>query len=225
MEIRFDGCRDSTFEGDFRKALLRPSSVFAINQHVHSIASVGDTVYVAGTTSSLGQELWRLENDQAFPVDVIAGSLSSNPRELLNVNGVLFFFTSDASGSVLRSLNSGVVSARSPTLSSATHLTNAGGTVYFSGPNGELWRVTGNNNADRVTGPTVPTGISQLTSVSTSVFFRGTRSGTTRLWSYNGTSFQEFANAVEPQNLTNLNGQLLFTTRLDATNAYNASLV
>src|SRR5439155_7107871 len=60
---------------------------------------VGDRLWFVTNTGTQGTELWKLESTTFTTFDVLAGSSSSNPADLVDVNGALYFTaTTGASG-------------------------------------------------------------------------------------------------------------------------------
>jgi len=63
---------------------------------------VGDTVYVNATTSQTGAELFRVQGSSlALAADILSGSGSSNPRNLVAAGDRAFFIATDSTGDAL----------------------------------------------------------------------------------------------------------------------------
>ena len=62
----------------------------------------GGTVYFSATTPTTGNELFRIAGSSAaLADDIVSGINSSNPRNLINANGRLFFIATDSAGDSL----------------------------------------------------------------------------------------------------------------------------
>ena len=177
-------------------AIFTGQATFPLGSFPQNFTQVGSLLYFTATDSTPGTatgiELWKSDGTTAGTVvarDIVLGSGSSNPANLTNVNGVLFFTASTstngtelwrsdaAQGAVLvRDIN---VFFGGTASSTPANLTNVNGVLYFTaddGTNGvELWRSD------------------------------GTSGGTVRVETVNRPA------SWSPQNLTNVNGTLYFT--------------
>lgn len=196
--------------------------------------------------ADVNRELWKSDGTAAGTVrvkELIASATEgSNPDQLLNVNGVLFFtalaesggnglgselWRSDgtAAGTVLvKDIRPGLFS------SGIDNMTNVNGTLFFTANDGsggtELWRSDGTAagtvrmaNIKPGSGSSAP---SDLTNVNGTLFF-GADDGTGKeLWK-SGTAVgttqlvRDLAtspNGITPQELVNVNGTLYFTSGL-----------
>ncbi len=168
---------------------------------------MGGTLFFSANDGTNGVELWKSDGTAAGTVLVknINSYSDSNPENLTNVNGTLFFTVKDgaaygrelwksdgtAAGTVL------VKDIRAGTNDSdASHITNVNGTLFFSandGTNGvELWKSDG-TAAGTVIVKDIYAGSnggnpSELTNVNDTLFFRA-NDGTNgiELWKSDGT--------------------------------------
>lgn len=115
---------------------------------------VGDTLYFTANDGVHGVELWKSNGTEAGTVlvqDILAGSATSSPEWLTNVNGTLYFTANDGvhgielwkSGVEGTALIDIVPDAGFMPL---TNLVSSGGTLFFHGWSGELWSSNGTLN-------------------------------------------------------------------------------
>ncbi|NOS68464.1 MAG: hypothetical protein HOP33_00850, partial [Verrucomicrobia bacterium] len=219
---------------------------FPLGSFPQNFTQVGSLLYFTATDSTpgtaIGTELWKSDGTTAGTVvarDIVLGSGSSNPSNLTNVNGVLFFtantstngtelWRSDAvQGAVLvRDINTFFGGTASST---PANLANVNGVLYFTaddGTNGiELWRSDG-TSVGTVRVETVNRLASflpqNLTNVNGTLYFTAADNPAngTELWKSNGTAagtlmvrnINGFLNgSSSPTNLTNVNGIVYFT--------------
>jgi len=201
-------------------------------------------------STTYGYELWKSDGTSAGTVlvkDIRPGSSPSEPKNLTNVNGTLFFTATDgtngrelwksngtSSGTVIVSdIRSGGPSSDS----NPTFLTNVNGTLYFvanDGANGiELWKSDGSASGTvmvrdiRSNGDGFPSFLTNLN--GTLVFAANNGTNGNELWKSDGTSsgtvlLQDIRSGAansngSPQSLTNVNGTLFFRAN-NGTNGY-----
>ena len=185
-----------------------------------------------------GQELWSSDGTLAgtnMVKNIRSGNLSSNPRNLTNVNGTLFFSAHDgvngyelwSSDGTLAGTNM-VKNIRSGSASSyPTNLTNVDGTLFFSandGTNGiELWSSNGTATGTALV-QDIRSGSSgsyprYLTNINGTLFFSALYDANDiELWSSDGTlagtnlvkDIRSGSGRSYPTYLTNVNGTLFF---------------
>jgi len=169
------------------------------------LTNVNGTLYFSANDSANGRELWRINSsgvaelveDAVAGGGISAGTGSSIPRNLTNVNGTLYFSANDGlNGYELWRINSsgvaqivedavagGGISAGSSG-SYPRSLTNVNGTLYFSANDGlngtELWRINSSGVAqiveDAVAGGGINPGTgssiaSQMTAIGNNLYF------------------------------------------------------
>ena len=199
--------------------------------------NIGQTLYFAPYDSTTGYELWKSDGTEAGTVlvkDIVAGSGSSTPQFLTNVNDTLYFVSTNSNGQelwksdgtddgtslvkLIGSTGKGSVSAHS--------LTGVGDTLYFVATNPtngqELWKSDGTDTGtllveDIVSG-SGSSNPQSLTGVGDSLYFVATNSTNGQeLWKSDdtGTSLVNDilagSDSSNPQSLTNVNGTLYFT--------------
>ncbi|MBI1814828.1 MAG: DUF4215 domain-containing protein [Deltaproteobacteria bacterium] len=202
-------------------------------------AAANGTVFFAGADSVHGLELWKSNGTAAGTVmvaDISPGGdpqfpNSSRPRELIYVNGTLFFSAEDgvhgqelwksdgtAGGTIMVADIAPGVAGSYP-----GGFTNVNGTLFFGAASG-LWKTDGTAAGTVLIVPNIYPGV--LTNVNGTLFFTaydGTHGA--ELWKSNGTAAGTLmvadilpgAIGSNPSWLTNLNGTLLFTAN-DGTN-------
>jgi ELWxxDGT repeat protein len=206
-----------------------------------NLTNVNGTLFVTANDPSLpkAQVLWRTDGTAAGTsvVEDNSGTYTTDPPEFLNfsnVNGTLFFATSDRSSEKLWESNgtaSGTVvlwQANVNTGYYASQLTNVNGTLFFSANDGthgqELWESNGTAAGTFLVQDINPgsTGSypSQLINVNGALFFSASDGvHGQELWESNGTSAGTFMvkdiNAGSagsyPSQLLNVRGTLFFT--------------
>jgi ELWxxDGT repeat protein len=142
-----------------------PSSSGTLDSSPNNLVNVNGVLYFVANDGIKGNELWRSDGTAAGTVmvkdiNVVAGgttgnTLGSNPNNLTNVNGVLYFVAdNDVNGPELWTSNgiaAGTTIVKDIVLgansSSPTNLTNFNNTLYFTANNQingvELWKSTG----------------------------------------------------------------------------------
>lgn len=91
---------DGTAPGTFRVKDINPGPAGS-GQFPPRLVRVGETIFFNANDGISGPELWRSDGTEAgtFRVkDIFPGSSGSNPRELVNVAGILFFAAQTISG-------------------------------------------------------------------------------------------------------------------------------
>ena len=179
------------------------------------LTNVNGTLYFRGVNSVNGDELWRINSSGVAEIveDSVAGgginpgSYDSNPGNLANINGTLYFSASDGvNGTELWRINSlgiaemvedavpgGGINAGSKG-SFPTNLTNVNETIYFRAldeVNGtELWRINSSGVAEMVEDAVVVGGINPGSS-SSSPFYLTNVNGTLYFRAFDGVNGQE----------------------------------
>jgi ELWxxDGT repeat protein len=215
--------------------LLKDINTHFIDANPSAALDVGGVGYFVATNGPV-RGLWRSDGTAAGTFLVKDVSPDSNPGNLINVNGTLFFSTNNgphdsqlwrsngtaAGTQILMGFNSGVLSAEYP-----GYLTNVSGTLFFSGFDAshgrELWRSDGSAAGTHIVADINPgPGTSypnQLTNVNGTLFFSdydGTHGY--ELWRSDGTAagtqlvqdINPGSNGSGPNNLTNMGGTLFF---------------
>jgi ELWxxDGT repeat protein len=205
-----------------------------------TLTTVGTMIYFVADNGTSGSELWKSNGTATGTVmvkDIRAGSGSSSPADLVNVNGTLYFTANNgthgkevwksngtASGTVLvKDIFVGTGS------SGANRLTNVNGVVFFQANNNvngyELWKTNGTSTGtvmvkDIKTGAKVGSFPELLTNVNGTLYFVAADNTTGReLWKSNGTSSGTVrVKDIVPgsgspmiDNSTNVNGVLYFS--------------
>jgi ELWxxDGT repeat protein len=187
-----------------------------VNARPSGFTKVNSTLFFAADDGMHGTELWRSDGTTATTIvkDIATGNdpngnpAASNPADLTNINGTLFF---TASGEVWRSddgtdLTTKIVKDIHPGASSSfpKYLTNVGGELYFvasdSTGNGQyLWMSNGNEaGTNPVPGAANSSGSlnsESLISFNGALFFSGTDGSGAgahgqELWKSDGTGVQ-----------------------------------
>jgi ELWxxDGT repeat protein len=123
---------------------------------IELLTSSNGLVYFVTSTTETGKELWRTDGTPSGTVmvkDLFPGSNSSDPKELLDVGGTLFFAATIDSFPTSRQLwktdgteaGTSIVGYYAPSRN-PIRLTNLNGTVFFNGKGpaiGELWKSDG----------------------------------------------------------------------------------
>jgi ELWxxDGT repeat protein len=211
---------------------IRGINALSANSSPIHPTELNGTLYFVASDGTNGTELWRLNNlgiaeiveDNIPGGGIRAGDLSSNPRDLVNVNGTIYFSAQTASGTgIWRILPSGMAELVVDTLARGgvdtgattprSHLlTNVNGTLYFVAAdiaNGnELWRINAMGNAeiveDVVAGGGLAPGSSDsyprlLTNINGTLYFRAENvADGDELWRVNGSGSAELVEDVVP---------------------------
>jgi ELWxxDGT repeat protein len=208
----------------------------------NNLTNVNGTLFFSAHDYEHGEELWKSDGTAAGTTlvkDINPGwgtswyygfynfPFGSDPSNLTNVNGTLFFTADDGTnGRELwksDSTEAGTVKLSS-SFSSASDLTNVNGTLFFTANNGtngqELWKsdgtAAGTLMVEDINPGSVSSNPSSLTNVNGTLFFLA-HDGLTNgwaLWKSDGTEAGtvklslSFSSASD---LTNVNGTLFFT--------------
>jgi len=197
--------------------------------NITSLTAIANSLFFVATDSN-GSELWRSDGTSGGTsrmTDLNVGSGSSNPNNLVNLGGTLYFFASDGTTSALyKSTAAGAVSKVSNLPSTAqlpASLTMVGSSLFYvvdvgtaGNPKLQLWQSNGSTvSLVKDINPTGNANISSLTNVNGTLFFIA-NDGTTRIWRSDGTDSgtvpvgSSFAGPV-PTNLTAVGNRLYFT--------------
>ena len=177
-----------------------------------NLTNVNGTLFFTANDGTSGVELWKSDGTAAGTVmvkDIFPGASSgyyggshphsSNPRNLTNVNGTLFFTADDGANGVELWKSDGTAAGTvlvkdivaDGDSSSPAGLTNVNGTLFFAADDGtygrELWKSNG----------------TEAGTVLVKDIFSGNESGS---YGYSGPP-----NNSDPQNLTSVKGTLFFT--------------
>lgn len=185
-----------------------------------SLVNVNGVLYFSAKDSANGRELWRTDGTVAgtsmvkdlftgtYPVGYQQVGNSSNPTQLTNVNGKLFFTARNGSSGVelwssdgtsagtamVKNIYADAGGGATPSSSSPTQLTNYNGSLFFvadDGQNGrELWKSDGTEAG--------------------TVMVKNIHEGTYQYTPTGGGSAQTRQNSAHPGLLRVLNGQLYF---------------
>lgn len=203
-------------------------------QHLRAI---GNTLYFSADDGTRGRELWK-SNGSAGNANIVKnirpGSAASDPADLIEYNGALFFTADDGTGRALWSSNgqnaSTTMLTTTDVLSEAADLTTSGSTLFFSAATGshgrELWKTDGTTAGTAAVKNISPGAASfsptELTDVNGTLFFAATEGiSNTELWKSDGTAGGTVIVAdinpgligppgSNPTQLTNMSGTLFF---------------
>jgi ELWxxDGT repeat protein len=191
------------------------------------LENVNGTLFFVARDESSGEELWKSDGTEAGTVrvkDIAPGLEWSDPENLTNVGGTLFFEASTADGNALwksDGTEQGTVLIKdiAPGIFRAGmhQFTNVGGVLYFQGNDNihgyELWKSDGTEQGTVIVRDIYPGNQfalmpEALTDVNGTLFFRRDRF----LWKSDGTSLGtqpvQFFDFIS--DLVNLNGVLYF---------------
>ncbi len=159
---------------------------------------IGNTAFFVGGDNAAGYELWKTDGTTAGTVlvkDINPGSGDSNPGDLTNVNGVLFFVAYDPAGVDTRLWKSDGTEAGTVMVRDDIHagiLTNVNGAMFFTGSDpasglGALWKSDG-TAAGTVMVKSGLAAMSEFTNVNGTLFFSAADSNGEELWRSDGTA-------------------------------------
>ncbi len=197
---------------------------------------VNQTMFFTATDANTGVELWKTDGTSEGTVRVkdINPNGDSNPRNLTNVNGVLYFVADDGSGFALwRSdgTDSGTVIVKhyyAASSSSPAYLTEKQGIIYFTADDGvngvELWRSDGTLEGTKMV-KNIKSGLagsnpSALINANGLLFFSADDGvNGAELWKSDGTeggtvmvrNIRSGNSGSFPASITNLNGIVYFS--------------
>jgi ELWxxDGT repeat protein len=202
------------------------------------LSTLGDTLLFRAFSTLSGTDLWKSDGTGAGTTlvrPISPATASSNPRDLTEFNGALYFFARNADGEALwRSdgTTGGTVALKNfkAGLIQNHRLTVAGDRLYFVANDGttgyELWKTDGTAEGTAIVEEIVPGSsgsFSQLTederfaSVGDFLYFTIIRNGKVELWKSNGdadgATLLKIFNSALPGNvgqLTNVDGRLVF---------------
>ncbi|MBM0744200.1 tandem-95 repeat protein [Phormidium sp. CLA17] len=206
------------------------------NAPIQQLTAVGDTVFFTAIDSS-GRELWRSDGtgaNTARVADLNSGNASSNPSDLVNVDGTLYFFARDVAGFRLwqsttnGTINSGISLPAANLAPSG--LTAIGSKLFFTvdagtvgNPDLQLWSSDGVSTATLVrsiNGAGNDT-VASLTNFNGSLYFTANDGTGSKVYRSDGTSAGTVAVSGNflstPAGLTVVNDKLFFAAS-DATN-------
>lgn len=210
-----------------------------------SFAEINGIVYFAANDGIHGRELWRSDGTEkgTYLVRDIDSALyggmgspeSSNPTDLVNWNGTLFFAAND--GVKGRELwksdgtKNGTVRVKDicpgPDSSGPRYMTISGGTLYFAANDGinglELWKTTGEDAAttlvENLRAGAASAEPKSLTDVNGALYFSADDGINGReLWRSNGSTaslidVKAGPESSDPKWLTNVGGKLFFNAK------------
>ncbi|MDB5391591.1 MAG: hypothetical protein JWM11_7237 [Planctomycetaceae bacterium] len=224
--------------------MVKEINVGSTGSNPSYITNVNGTLYFAASDDATGEELWKSNGTAAGTVlvkDIFSGTDSygnannSNPVNLTNVNGTLYFTAANsASQSELwksDGTSSGTVLVKDLDAATGSYspssLTNVNGTLFFgaldSNGGGEFWKSNGSASGTvrlKDFGGGSYYAVTYLTNVNGTVYFEaGDHAGSEELWKSDGTSggtdmvknLYPGAVASYLSDLTNVNGTLYFT--------------
>ena len=204
------------------------NTTFSNNSSPNNLTQVGNILYFTADNGVNGTELWQSDGTEAGTVlvqDLVAGSLGSNPANLISFNNRLFFRATDASGvsSIYQIPSPGQAPVRlTAAYNQPSRLTVVGNSLFFAavsgGGNTQLWKTDGTNGGTvLVQDLGAPASFSNPIAIGNSLFFTATNSFGNELWRSNNTtgvtervSDINPAGSSNPRNLVNLGGTLYF---------------
>ena len=171
---------------------------------IGELTGFGDDVFFTASSQTMGAELWKWNaqrQEASLVKDILPGAGGSNPQNLINVDGTLFFTAEVPQGTC--------------------------GTTGCVDSGVELWASDGTSEGTRLVKDIVPghtsSGPMHLTNVDGTLFFVATTDSGAELWSSDGSNagtqlvkdIVPGAAGSQPAALTNVNGSLFFTAEDD----------
>ncbi|MGI0485065.1 beta strand repeat-containing protein [Pantanalinema rosaneae CENA516] len=196
---------------------------------INNLVAIENTIFFTANDATNGVELWRSDGVTSTRIsDINAGTASSNPRNLVNLNGTLYFFaTSGSTFGLYSSTVNGTVSLVQALPSAnlqPSNLTVVGSTLFFvvdagtsTNPNQQLWSSDGTGAVlVRDLNPNGSDAPTALTNFNGTLFFTATDGISTKLWRSDGTALGTVPVSGAfvgsgPTNLTPAGGRLYFS--------------
>ena len=215
---------------------------YPYNTVMNTLTAVGDTLFFVGQDGSAGAELWKAQPTGAARVkDIRPGSASSDPVELVNVGGTLYFRAKGPSSQLWKSDGTEAGTTAVTNIGSASlglylsQATNANGTLFFVASlrhpqrtGTSLWKSDGTQAGTLPIAGTYHSDPTEFTAVGSTKFFAANDgvSGI-ELWKTDGTlagtvrvkDIRPGAADSQPRELTNVNGVLYFSANDGTTGA------
>jgi ELWxxDGT repeat protein len=219
---------DGTTAGTVMVADINPGSA---GSYPGNLTNVNGELFFSATDGTHGYQLWKSDGTAAGTTmfaDINRQPQNEELKYLTNVNGTLFFSNA---GNLWKSDGTAAGTAGvSGAVTSTQDLANVNGELYFSGAGGDglqLWKSDG-TAAGTVEVKDIYPGIytgyydyglprnsspRYLTNVNGTLFFAATDANGKELWKSDGTAAGTVSlNSVEPDDLTNVNNTLYFST-------------
>lgn len=136
---------DGTAAGTSRLKDIAAGPGSSMAQHNSGFVVNGTHAYFFANDGVKGRELWKTDGTAAGTVlvkDINAGAASSNPSQLINVDGLLYFLADDGINGTEIWQSDGTTAGTSLVanldVNGLDQLTGSGGKLYFTA-NGEIW--------------------------------------------------------------------------------------
>ncbi len=221
---------DGTTAGTVRVQTIAPGA------SVQNLVAIGNILYFVATDAANGRELWRSDGTAAGTTrisNINPGTGNADPNNLVNLNGVLYFFANNGTTNGLyRTTPAGGVELVPGTAlpsggAAPRSLTVVGNTLFFvvdagtpANPNEQLWAATttGITGQVRDINPFGSDNLQSLTNVNGKLFFVANDSQNTRIWQSDGTTAgttplttNAFNTGPVPANITAAGNRIFFT--------------
>ncbi len=206
--------------------LVKDINVGANSSDPSNLVNVNGVLYFTANNGTNGVELWRTDPDPTVGAVLVrdinlffGGTAGSNPHNLTDVNGTLFFVADDGTGAELWRSDAALGAARVETVDRPAswdpqNLTNVNGLLYFTANDGtsgvELWSSDG-----------TAAGTALVRDIDTTA---GAGSDPANLTDVNGVVYFTADDGVNGIELWRSNGTDAGTVRLAAVNASFAGL-